>query len=303
MTLEAQLSRPSESIFDVFDSCELCTSLGDVGLLKNVRCSLEMGYSIAEHIETRIHIFKTGKIVMRRASDRDQALYTLNMIQRSLWGAVVCPNGNSAIKCVAKGCSTHNMQISPGITWGITADSSEKTSGTQTLSRVKSLETANKFLASMKKLNQVIDFLKKLSNTALPNNSIEKEAYGEQIKGLLREASEYAIEFIVTTKREEDAALGLILRALIRCLGRITDGIISFNYNKSTSKLFHQATQIVFNAYQAFNQGQDCNIGDLEKDMESFQTHWNEYSGDSNLIKVATNGFSIARLNTGILPK
>ena len=62
VTLEAQLSRPSESIFDVFDSCELCTSLGDVGLLKNVRCSLEMGYSIAEHNETRIHIFKTGKI-------------------------------------------------------------------------------------------------------------------------------------------------------------------------------------------------------------------------------------------------
>ena len=155
----------------------------------------------------------------------------------------------------------------------------------------------------MQKLNQVIDFLKKLSNTALQNNSIEKEAYGEQIKGLLREASTFAIEFIVTTKREEDAALGLTLRALIRCLGRITDGIISFMHDESTSNLFHQATQIVFNAYQAFNQGQDSNIGDLEKDIENFQTHWNENSGDANLIKVATNGFSIARLNTGILPK
>ena len=155
----------------------------------------------------------------------------------------------------------------------------------------------------MKKLNQVIDLLKKLSNTALPNKSIEKEAYSEQIKGLLREASAFAIEYIVTTKREEDAALGLILRALIRCLGRITDGILSYNHDESTSKLFQRATQIVFNAYQTFNQGEDINIGDLDKDMESFQIQWNEYSGDANLIKVATNGFSIARLNTGILPK
>jgi len=302
VTLEAQLSRPLGSVFDVFDSCEMCASLGNIGLLKNVRCSLEMGYSLAEHHDTRMHIFKSGKVVMRRAADRNQAMDALKVIQRCLWGTVICPHGNPIIDCVANGCEMHPTAICPCLAWGISTDTYEPESKTPLIKRAKTLETANLFIASLKESDQIVEILKKFSNTSFQSPSIEIQAYGEQIRGMLKEASKHAIDFTIKTTRDEDATLGLILHALIRNLGRIADGLIGLQETVTTN-LIQQATQIGFKAYNAFNQGNPDSISDLNLELEHFQTQWEEQSGDPNSIKIASSGFSLAKLSSVILPK
>ncbi|MFX0199956.1 MAG: (Fe-S)-binding protein, partial [Candidatus Hodarchaeota archaeon] len=188
VTLEAQLSRPTNSIFDVFDSCEMCTSLGNAGLLKNVKCSLELGYSLAEYRETRIHLSKSGKVVMRHAQDRALAIETIEVIKRCLWGAVVCSCGNPAVECLAYGCTAHQSELCNCLAWGLTTETYELESGMTLLSRGKSLETAKLFIASMKELDQLMEILKRLSNTILQNSLGEKQVESEQIREVLTNA-------------------------------------------------------------------------------------------------------------------
>lgn len=302
VTLEAQLSRPIDSIFDVFDSCEMCTSLGNAGLLKNVKCSLELGYSLAEYRETRIHLSKSGKVVMRHAQDRALAMEAIEVIKRCLWGAVVCSCGNPAVECLAYGCTDRQTELCHCLAWGLTTETYELESRLNPLSRGKNLETTKLFIASMKELDQLMEILKKISNTILQNSPSEKQAEGEKIREILTNASRFAIEFMITTKRAEDATLGLILRALIRCLGRISDGLIGLQ-DELDPNLIQQATEIVFESYQAFKNGDKNITSVLGEKLNSFKTQWNEKSRDVNLIKIATNGFSISRLTTIMLPK
>lgn len=302
VTLEAQLSRPKDSIFDVFDSCELCTSLGNAGLLKNVKCSLELGYSLAEYRETRIHLSKSGKVVMRQAQDRTLAMEAMEVIKRCLWGAVVCPCGNPAVECLAYGCTTRQTELCHCLAWGLTTKTFEFESGMTPLSRGKNLETAKLFITSMKELDQLVEILKRLSNMILKNSPGEKKVEGEQIREILTNASRFAIEFMITTKRDEDAALGLILHALIRCLGRISDGLIDLQ-DELDPNLIQQATEFVFKSYRAFKTGDKTILNILGEKLNKYKTQWNEQSGDVNLIKIATNGYSISRLTSIMLPK
>ncbi|MFX0205244.1 MAG: (Fe-S)-binding protein [Candidatus Hodarchaeota archaeon] len=302
VTLEAQLSRPTDSIFDVFDSCEMCTSLGNAGLLKNVKCSLELGYSLDEYRDTRIHLSKSGKVVMRQAQDRALAMEAMEVIKRCLWGAVVCSCGNPAVECLAYGCTTHQTELCQCLTWGLTTEAYELEYGMTPLLRGKNLETAKLFIASMKELDQLMNILKRLSNTILQNSTSAKYDESVQIREILTNASRLAIEFMITTKREEDATLGLILRALIHCLGRISDGLIDLQ-DELNPNLIQKATEIVFESYKAFKNDDKTISSVLSEKLNKFKTQWNEQSRDVNLIKIATNGFSISRLTSIMLPK
>ncbi|MFQ6123506.1 MAG: (Fe-S)-binding protein [Candidatus Heimdallarchaeota archaeon] len=302
VTLEAQLSRPTDSIFDVFDSCEMCTSLGNAGLLKNVKCSLELGYSLAEYRETRIHLSKSGKVVMRHAQDRALAMEAMEVIKRCLWGAVVCSCGNPAVECLANGCTAHHSEPCHCLAWGLTTKTYELEREMTHLIRGNNLETAKLFIACMKELDQLIGILKRRSNTILQNSPRAKPTEGEQIRKILTNASRLAIEFMITTIRAEDASLGLILRALIRCLGRISDGLIDLQ-DELDPNLIQQAFEIVFKSYKAFKNGEKPISSVIAEKLNTFKTQWNEQSRDVNLIKIATNGFSISRLPSIMLPK
>lgn len=72
-----------------FDSVKMCETLRKIKDFSKVRCSSEMGYAIIEYEDKRIHVFKEGKIVIRRAKDRDDAVRTLQMMSRILTEALI----------------------------------------------------------------------------------------------------------------------------------------------------------------------------------------------------------------------
>jgi ArsR family metal-binding transcriptional regulator len=67
-----------------FDPIKLCEALKKIKDFSRVRCSSEMGYAIIEYEDKRIHVFKEGKIIIRRAKDRDDALRTLRLVSNIL---------------------------------------------------------------------------------------------------------------------------------------------------------------------------------------------------------------------------
>jgi ArsR family metal-binding transcriptional regulator len=72
-----------------FDAVKLCEALRKIRDFSRVRCSSEIGYAIIEYEDKRIHVFKEGKIIIRRAKDRDDATRTLNMVSAMLSDAVI----------------------------------------------------------------------------------------------------------------------------------------------------------------------------------------------------------------------
>jgi ArsR family metal-binding transcriptional regulator len=72
-----------------FDSVKLCEALKKIKNFSKVRCSSEMGYAIVEYEDKRIHVFKEGKIIIRRAKDRDDAVKTLQLMNKILSEAVL----------------------------------------------------------------------------------------------------------------------------------------------------------------------------------------------------------------------
>ena len=64
VTLEAQLPKPQGSPFeDLYDMIDLGFLLEGATFLKDIRSSLSLGYALAQYEDSKVHIFKTGKIV------------------------------------------------------------------------------------------------------------------------------------------------------------------------------------------------------------------------------------------------
>jgi ArsR family metal-binding transcriptional regulator len=72
-----------------FDAVKLCEALKKFKDFSKVRCSSEIGYAIIEYEDKRIHVFKEGKIIIRRAKNRDDAVRTLRMVSKVLSEAII----------------------------------------------------------------------------------------------------------------------------------------------------------------------------------------------------------------------
>src|SRR3990170_2112805 len=94
---EEGTKRIDSIVFDLFDTEEMCLLLRNSGTFTDVRCSEDTGYSMFSHLSSGVHVFKTGRVIVRRATDEASARKTLNLLQRSLWGSVICSCGNTAI--------------------------------------------------------------------------------------------------------------------------------------------------------------------------------------------------------------
>ena len=77
VTLWAQLKPTCSSIEllgDYFDQLQLCRSVEQADFFDKNECSPKMGYAYVEVKGKRAHIFKTGKIIIRHADDKEDAM-------------------------------------------------------------------------------------------------------------------------------------------------------------------------------------------------------------------------------------
>ena len=106
VTLEAKLGGKEER--EMLDPVILCRCLNASPVFDRPRCSAEMGYGMLEKDGRKIHAFKTGKVIIRRAEGREQALEHLHLVSRTIWPAVRVGEGEALVNCLAseKGCAT-----------------------------------------------------------------------------------------------------------------------------------------------------------------------------------------------------
>jgi len=110
VTLEAKLGVEDR---DYFDPAEMGVALR-YSPFKEIKYSKEMGYAFALFEGKRIHIFKQGKIIIRRANDVEDALRVLKICVKTLIPAVICESDKPAISCykgVMKECLDECLPI------------------------------------------------------------------------------------------------------------------------------------------------------------------------------------------------
>jgi hypothetical protein len=96
VTLEAVLGGSEE--VDYYDPEVMEKSLR-YAPFEDIKFSKEMGYAFAFYQGKRIHIFKQGKIIIRRANDTDDAMKVLKLCVKALLPAIICEPNMSAIAC------------------------------------------------------------------------------------------------------------------------------------------------------------------------------------------------------------
>ena len=105
VTLEAKLGGKEEQ--EMLDPVLLCRYLNATPVFEKPRCSPEMGYGMLEKDGRKIHAFKTGKVIVRRAEGREQALGHLRLVSRTVWPAVRVNGGDALVVCLVRegGCA------------------------------------------------------------------------------------------------------------------------------------------------------------------------------------------------------
>lgn len=105
VTLEAKLGGKEEK--EILDPVLLCRYINATPAFENPRCSPEMGYGMLEKDGRKVHAFKTGKVIVRRAEGREQALGHLHLVSRTIWPAIRVNGGDALVVCLGseKGCA------------------------------------------------------------------------------------------------------------------------------------------------------------------------------------------------------
>ncbi|MGQ9582663.1 MAG: hypothetical protein ACUVV6_04010 [Thermoplasmatota archaeon] len=112
VTLEAWLGgRGCEAYFDPALLCRLILASP---FFESVRCSDQMGYGIAERESHRLHVFKNGKVIVRRAPGRERALALLALAARCLWGARLCSDGRPVLTALLSEEGPSSLPAPPG---------------------------------------------------------------------------------------------------------------------------------------------------------------------------------------------
>lgn len=92
-----------ETRYGILDSIEMCRLARKSALLKNQKVSEKLGIATFRHENTEVSLYDNGKISIKEADTREDALKAIAAADRIFRAAYICPTcGGSAIDC-AKG--------------------------------------------------------------------------------------------------------------------------------------------------------------------------------------------------------
>ncbi len=325
VTAEARLTSGPEGAFDLkygfYDPIQLCMILNMAGFFEDVRCSPKLGIGRVTVGDKTALIYKDGRINVRQAKDRDDAIRTVRLISRSLWGAIICSCcGNAGVDCASGGCEDCVTQICPVIGGGppdptiASRGPTQQTTASSIFDRAKALETQAYFEEGVKQLDEAFEIFEKASHKFLEKQIIDKAAL-KSIEEKITEANGSAIKFIVETPSVYDAAIGLILSGIAIDLTRMENGleIVLSSDEELSPKLrefFLEAVNIATEAYQSFRAVDFDKAKDITDRYAKFQKRWKEAFKNmlektalAGIEKISVNGFYISRLLAKPLPK
>lgn len=299
VTLETQLKSKAQGtdfFSDFFDNYQLCASLEEIDVFDGMKCSPKMGYAFAEIKGKRTHIFGTGKIVMRRAENREDALNTFTKISRLLLPARICSCGNILVDCFAGACgncSTRNCAAIQAI------NEDEIDHDTTTLKEyIRAFKDKNppssKLIDNFELIGDIIGELKKIDDY-LCKGEHEISESEKKIDEIVKKLNKNCIQEIYTDENGTNAIIALTQYGLGRDMRRVKDGFVNLE-NENIDELYKIAKDIFFEAYDAFYQldmKKSVNIGEK---YDEFMSSFDPNSKSIWIFKIATNGFYISRI-------
>jgi len=324
VTAEARLTSGPEGVVDLkygfYDPIQLCTTLNMAGFFEDVRCSPNLGIGRVTVDNKTVLIYKDGRINVRRAKDKEDAVQTIRLVSRSLWGAIICSCcGNAGVDCASGGCEDCITRVCPVIGGGppdptvTSRGPTQQTTGSTIFDRVKSLETKGYFEEGVKQLDEAFETFGEASFEFLKEQVIDKAAL-KSIEEKIAQVNKLAIKFIVETQSVYDAAIGLMLSGVAMDLTRMVNGLEIVMSSKemlspNLKELFSEAVRIATEAYHNFR------IADFEKakhladQYTNFRKQWTEAFRKmpekevlTGIEKISVNGFYISRLLVKPLP-
>jgi hypothetical protein len=321
---EAKFASSLESTADLkygfYDQVELCKILNITDFFREVRCSPSLGIGRFNLDSKTVLVYKDGRINIRQARDKEDAIHTIRRVSRSLWGVIICTCGNTSVDCASGGCKQCQTRICPVMAGGppdptfTKREPAKQTTVSAMLGKIKALETVRYFEDGKKQLNEAFDLFGKASLKLLKKNAVDSASL-KLMEEKMVQANKLAVRFIIDTPQVYDATIGLILGGVATDLSRIIDGMktltssLKNGFSSSAhAQLFSEATTIVNKAYNTFGTLDFKEAGRIATRYEEFRKLWMKIFKEKpqealiSIEKIAVNGFYISRLLTKPLP-
>jgi len=214
--LEIQLK--ADSKYPFFDLALLEANLLSLECFSSARASEQFGLARIEHEGKEIEVHSSGKVVVRRANSRADAIAAFNSLSKTLWASRICPScANPVTDCAAGACLECTSEPCPVIDEG-----PKRIEWTET--RKQDIALFGKAMADLRQLQEAV-------------------VEGKPIKEPLL-ACRKANMRLLEQSPDKDAGVALILQGLCRGLERI-----------SKTRLTPETRRIVQDAVDAFNSG------------------------------------------------
>lgn len=304
-TLETQLRSKfmeTDLYSDFFDQYQLCASIGETGIFKSVNCSPKMGYALAEIKGKRAHIFKTGKIIMRRADNREDALDTFLKISKVLLPAKLCSCANVLADCFAGGCETCSGEVCTALLDDFKWEKTEGSSIIRDVLENSDITSDKKLSDNFAVLHEIVAEIRKIDEDLRKGNSIRFKGTKNRIDELVKKVNKTCIERILEGDKTTSMMVALTQYGLGRDLIRTRDGFLGLEV-EGQNEHYEGAKELLFNAYDAFEKRDIDASKEIWQRYREFISNWEEDLPPIGIVKIATNGFYISRILGKPVPK
>ena len=301
VTLWAQL-KPTcgsyELLGDYFEQLQLCKSVAQADFFDKNECSPKMGYAYVELKGKRTHIFKTGKIIMRRADNKEDAMATLSKISKLLLPARVCSCGNLMADCFGGCCDDCFENTCRALVEDRVVHTPPEVGDITTIGQIieDHLDELDEELkGNFTRLNAIFEQIKIFVEDVRLGNSSNKENFKKKVSEYEDAIVKACTGVFLGTGKPENIVITLAQYGLARDLIRAGEGLLSLENGKD-DRLYRDVTGLLFDAYSAFESRDTAASEDIWKRYENVLTEWNEKSHDMGYAKIAANGFYISRI-------
>jgi ArsR family metal-binding transcriptional regulator len=300
VTLETQLRSKimvRDLFSDFFDQYQLCISLSEVDDFDSMNCSSKMGYALVENKGKRTHVFKTGRIIMRRADDRKDALHTLGHISRMLMPARLCSCQNTLADCFGGACDNCVKGECAALIDATGAEKEYQKEGHTIGELLKEMDQGGneRLKDNFILIRSIASEIKKIKDDIDNKNVSEQDNYIKPTEEMAAKISRNCMEILRAESHLKETIVALAQYGIARDLIRARDGLLSLN-NSGESEMMAKATQILFDAYSSFENRDLEGSRDVQKEYSEFTKVIKEQSVPFGLIKIAANGFYISRI-------
>jgi len=205
----------SELLSDFFDSARLCWLLSISRIFSKVKCSEKLGIAKMEFEGKTIVVSKGGRINIRTAEDKEDALRTVWLVSKALWPSIICPKcQKSVLECVSGLCVKCEVKNCGLLLRGPpnpNRESADKPSS-RTVNEILTEAQANAsvdFNEARRNLDEVCRILRKMVTS--PNSGTTPENIQSVVSEHLRCGNELAQNLLIQSPRQMGASAGLIL--------------------------------------------------------------------------------------------